>query len=77
MESPDIARRVGGEVLKRCGVLQVDVHHPDCILYVNVRHGQTYIYADKMKGFGGLPLGTNGKGMIFCREESTVAWQRG
>ena len=77
VESPDIARRVGGEVLKRCGVLQVDVHHPDCVLYVNVRHGQTYIYADKLKGFGGLPLGTNGKGMILLSggiDSPVAAW---
>lgn len=48
---------------------------PDCVLYVNVRHGYTYIYADKIKGFGGLPLGTNGKGMDSpVRAASTVRW---
>ena len=65
VESPEISKRVGGAVLKRCKVLKVDVHQPDCVLYVNVRHGYTYIYADKIKGFGGLPLGTNGKGMVL------------
>lgn len=77
LESPEIARRVGGAVLKHCGVLKVDVHHPDCILYVNVRHGQTYIYADKIKGFGGLPLGTNGKGMVLLSggiDSPVAAW---
>ena len=41
VESPEISKRVGGAVLKRCKVLKVDVHQPDCVLYVNVRHGYT------------------------------------
>ena len=65
MESPRIAKEVGGAVLKACQVLKVDVHHPDCVLYVNVRKKGSFIFADKIKGFGGLPLGTNGKGLIL------------
>ncbi len=77
VESPEIAKRVGGAVLKHCKVLRVDVHHPDCILYVNVRKDRTYIYADKIKGFGGLPLGTNGKGLILLSggiDSPVAAW---
>lgn len=77
VESPEISKRVGGAVLKHCKVLKVDVHQPDCVLYVNVRHGYTYIYADKIKGFGGLPLGTNGKGMVLLSggiDSPVAAW---
>ena len=63
VKSPDIGRQIGAEVLKVCKVLRVDVHHPDCLLFVDVRHDKSYIYQDKIAGFGGLPLGTNGKGM--------------
>ena len=65
IESPEIARQVGGMVLKAGKVLSVDVHRPDCTLNVDVRKEAAYIYRDKVKGFGGLPLGTNGKGMIL------------
>lgn len=65
VQSPDIARQVGGMVLKECKILSVDVHRPECTLNVDVRHEAAYIYRDKVKGFGGLPLGTNGKGMIL------------
>ena len=65
VESPEIARQVGGMVLKACKVLAVDVHRPDCVLTVDVRREAAYIFRDKVKGFGGLPLGTNGKGMIL------------
>lgn len=65
IESPDIARQVGAMILKGCKVLKVDVHEPDCYLYVNVRRGISYIYQDKIEGFGGLPLGTNGRGLVL------------
>ena len=67
VESPQIASRTGAAVLKACGDdgLKVDVHDPDCVLFVNVRRDRSYIFADRIRGFGGLPLGTNGKGMIL------------
>lgn len=77
VESPEISKRVGGAVLKHCKVLKVDVRNPDCVLYVNVRKGFTYIYADKIRGFGGLPLGTNGKGLILLSggiDSPVAAW---
>ena len=65
VESPEIAKQVGGMVLKACKVLSVDVHRPDCLLTVDVRREAAYVFRDKVKGFGGLPLGTNGKGLIL------------
>ena len=65
VKSPDIGRLIGADVLKGCKVLKVDVHNPECLLFVDVRHDKSYIYQDKIQGFGGLPLGTNGKGMTL------------
>ncbi|MBQ0079196.1 MAG: tRNA 4-thiouridine(8) synthase ThiI [Eubacterium sp.] len=65
VKSPDIGRQIGAAVLKGCKVLRVDVHNPDCLLFVDVRRDKSYIYQDKLKGFGGLPLGTNGKGLTL------------
>lgn len=65
VESPDIARQVGGMVLKANQGLSVDVHRPECLLTVDVRREAAYIFRDKIRGFGGLPLGTNGKGLIL------------
>ena len=68
--SPEIARKAGGSILKACNddpeyPLRVNVHEPDCMLFVDVRRDKTYIYHDKLAGFGGLPLGTNGKGLVL------------
>lgn len=63
VKSPEIGRIIGAKILIGCKVLQVDVNHPDCLLYVDVRQDRSYIFQDKIAGFGGLPLGTNGKGL--------------
>lgn len=65
IESTEVGRVIGAIVLKRCKVLSVDVHNPDCFLFVNVRRGFAYVYEQKVSGFGGLPLGTNGKGLVL------------
>lgn len=75
--SPEIGRIIGAKILKGCKVLSVDVHNPDCKLYVDLRRDATYIYQDKVKGFGGLPLGTNGKGMVLLSggiDSPVAAW---
>jgi len=57
--------------------LKVDVHEPDCRLFVDLRSDKTYIYDQKIQGFGGLPLGTNGKGMILLSggiDSPVAAW---
>ncbi|XVG95471.1 tRNA uracil 4-sulfurtransferase ThiI [Eubacteriales bacterium KG127] len=77
VKSPDIARQVGASILKSCKVLKVDVHSPDCRLFVDLRQDRTYIYEDKIHGFGGLPLGTNGKGLILLSggiDSPVAAW---
>lgn len=65
LKSPEIARTVGAYVLKGCKTLKVDVHEPDVYLFIDVREKVSYIYRQKIPGFGGLPLGTNGKGMVL------------
>ena len=65
VQSPEIGRIIGASVLKGCKVLAVDVHNPDCKLFVHVRRGKAYVFEQKVSGFGGLPLGTNGKGMVL------------
>ena len=65
IESPKIAREVGACVLKACKVLKVDVHEPEAIAWVNVRRKYAYVYEEKIMAYGGLPLGTNGKGLVL------------
>ena len=66
VKSPEIGRIIGATVLVGCKVLKVDVHNPDVLLHVDVRSDRTYIYEGKIPGVGGLPLGTNGKGLTLA-----------
>ncbi len=77
IQSPEIARKIGGEILKGCKVLSVDVHNPDVSLFIDVRSDITYIYQQKISGHGGLPLGTNGKGLVLLSggiDSPVAAW---
>lgn len=75
--SPEIGRIIGAKVLIGCKVLKVDVHNPECLLFVDVRREKSYIYEQKISGFGGLPLGTNGKGLVLLSggiDSPVAAW---
>ena len=77
VKSPEIGRIIGAKVLIGCKVLKVDVHNPDVLLHVDVRTDRAYIYEGKVNGFGGLPLGTNGKGMVLLSggiDSPVAAW---
>lgn len=77
VKSPEIARIIGAKVLVGCKVLKVDVHNPDCVLFVDLRKDRSYVFEQKISGFGGLPLGTNGKGMVLLSggiDSPVAAW---
>ena len=65
LSSPEISAAVGGAILSVCPRLKVDVHHPDVTLRVEVRDRAAYVHAGQFKGAGGLPVGTNGKGLLL------------
>jgi len=66
MTSMDLARHLGGVVLKNCDDIQVDLHHPDLHLWVEVRgKQQTYVYHKIVAGRGGMPVGTAGKSAML------------
>ncbi len=64
-KSPEIASKVGAGILKAVKNIGVDVHNPDIIVNVNVRNENAYIYEDRIRGQGGLPLGACGKGLLL------------
>ncbi|MCR3956841.1 MAG: tRNA 4-thiouridine(8) synthase ThiI [Gudongella sp.] len=64
LKSPEISRDVGSYVLRNTENLKVDVHNPDFMLYVDIKE-YGYVYIDRTKAYGGLPIGTNGKGLLL------------
>lgn len=64
IKSPEICKNMGGTILDNFDNLQVDVHKPEVTLYIDIKQ-YAYIYTDRTKGYGGLPIGTNGKGLLL------------
>lgn len=64
MKSPEINRHLGGAILAHFEDLSVDVHNPDIYVYCDVK-GRGYLYIERERAYGGLPLGTNGKGLLL------------
>ena len=50
-----------GEYVLEHTELKVDVHNPDMEIVVDIGNKNCFIYSEKMKGIGGLPVGTAGK----------------
>ena len=65
MKSPELMREVGGAVLEACPRLRVDVHEPEVTVRVEIRERGAYIHAGGVKGAGGMPLGSSGKGLLL------------
>lgn len=58
--------QLGGYLLEKFpDKLKVDVHHPDLTLRVEIRLNGIYLSSETIKGAGGMPVGTAGKGMMM------------
>ena len=64
-DSMEFSRLLGGHILKNINGLSVDVHNPELEVKIEIRKTSTYIYLDEIKGLGGYPVGSNGKGMLM------------
>ncbi len=65
LDSMELSREIGGVILDACPHIRVDVHHPDVIVKVEIREFGAYISAGQFKGAGGMPVGSNGKGLLL------------
>lgn len=65
LKSPEICREVGGWLCSKFPHLSVDVKTPDKTVMVEVRDTNAYVYCDKLKGPGGMPVGTNSKAVLL------------
>ena len=77
LTSPEISREVGGYLIQKTGA-QADMHNPNLRLWIDVSHNDAYIYTDKLKGIGGLPVGVSGKVLVMLSggiDSPVAAWQ--
>lgn len=65
LDSMAISREAGGAVLAACPHIKVDVHNPDITVKVEVREFGAYVHPGPVKGAGGMPVGSNGRGLLL------------
>jgi len=66
LNSMEINSEIGGRILDKRPYLQVDIHNPQVVLGIDLREdGTSLVFGDMIKGPGGMPVGTAGKGMLL------------
>lgn len=64
LTSQEMSVDIGGYLLAKIdGKIKVDVRNPEVKISCEYRENHTMVYSDTIPGYGGLPLGTNGKAM--------------
>jgi len=58
--SQDVAIKIGNDIVKETKAF-VNLTKPDFELFIEIRDKNAYIFTEKIRGTGGLPLGTQGK----------------
>jgi tRNA uracil 4-sulfurtransferase len=64
MTSPEISREVGGQI-HLATKLPVDIHNPDVTIGVEVGDRQTFVFGERVKGAGGLPVGASAQLLLL------------
>ncbi|HES6342984.1 TPA: tRNA 4-thiouridine(8) synthase ThiI [Streptococcus pyogenes] len=65
LDSRELNSLLGGAVFEVLPNIQAQMKHPDVTLKVEIRDEAAYISYEEIKGAGGLPVGTSGKGMLM------------
>ena len=60
-----ISQEIGGRIAEAIPTLQVDVHHPEYTVFVEVRDHAAYVHGPAEPGAGGLPTGVGGRAMVL------------
>jgi thiamine biosynthesis protein ThiI len=69
-----VAERIAPELAPR---LHVDLDHPELELGIHVRKGTSYVYAARLAGAGGLPVGSVGRAVVLLSggiDSPVAAW---
>ncbi len=65
LTSPEICYELGGYLSEAYPEVKVDVKNPEKTVTVEVRETNIYLYCNRIKGLGGMPVGSNSKAMLL------------
>ena len=73
--SQQVAIQIGKDIVEETHA-KVDLSNPDVELFIEIRNKKSYLFTEKIKGVGGLPLGTQGKILVLIENSFSLlaAW---
>ena len=77
LTSPEISATVGAYLLSATGA-SADMHTPDLRCNIEIVEEAAYIYVEKIRGVGGLPVGASGKVLVMLSggiDSPVAAWR--
>jgi thiamine biosynthesis protein ThiI len=77
VRSFDLNKNLGEDVLNEFPNLKVDVHDPDYLISVEIRHEMAFLYFENIECFAGYPVGAGGKASILLSggiDSPVAAW---
>jgi len=76
LTSVDVARVIGEHLVRRLGC-RVSLDHPDSTVYMELTDGVCFTFLEKMRGVGGLPVGSEGSVLMLFSggiDSPVAAW---
>ena len=65
LNSIQLSQEIGGRLAEAHPTVEVDVHHPEYTVFVEVRDLAAYVHGPAEPGAGGLPTGVGGRAMCL------------
>lgn len=65
LDSNGLNQELGGDVIEAIPEIQVQMKKPDINLRIEIRKDAAYLSYETIRGAGGLPVGTSGRGMLM------------
>ena len=66
LSSLEISKIISGPILRELErKFVVDVRHPEATIHIELRKDICFVYIGQIKGMGGFPFGTGGKGLLM------------
>jgi len=69
--SQDVAVKIGNEIVNETKA-NVNLTNPDFELFIEIRNDKSYIFIEKIKGYGGMPIGTQGNILAFIDSINSI-----
>ena len=73
--SQDVSIKIGKDIVKRTNA-KVNLTNPDFELFIEIRNDKAYLFTEKIRCVGGLPMGSQGAILALVDSKSSIlaAW---